>query len=109
MSSELSDVAKMRGVLFAVFVGQFILIFFAALTSLYFGFGHFTESQRTVLFSSLIMEIVAAVIGLFYALFGLRNAGNQVPRKIRLIFERIRDVKQFVLRQAICSPRLTNG
>ncbi len=77
----------MRMVIFWVFIALFVIVVCATLGLIFFGFGSPTAEERSLLFNVFIGEVGAAVIALFYSLFGLRkdvapNEGEQIKNEV---------------------------
>lgn len=64
----------MKKTLFYIFTGAFVIILVLTIASVFFGFGQPTESERSRLFYTFIIETGAAVAALFYFTFGLRKS-----------------------------------
>lgn len=63
----------MRLVMFWVFISLFVIVVLATLLLIFFGVGSPTAEERALLFKIFIVEVGAAVVALFYSLFGLRQ------------------------------------
>lgn len=63
----------MRLVMFWVFISLFVIVVLATLSLIFFGLGSPTPEERSLLFKVFIGEVGAAVVALFYSLFGLRK------------------------------------
>jgi len=76
---------KMRWILFWIFIGFYVIITTLTILALFFGLGSLTEEYKRTLFTTFIIETGVGVVALFYALFGLKRAGDttvQKPAKI---------------------------
>jgi hypothetical protein len=93
-----------RSVLFYVFVVLFVVIVAATLLTIFFGFGHLTPVERNVLFSAFVVEIGAAVVALFYVVFGLRRDAEDA--KIRLKHD---DIRALIGKDAVLTPIESSG
>lgn len=108
MSFPLRQETLMRWILFAVFLIVFVAVVTGTLGALFFGFGHLTEYERDVLFTSFIVEIGAAVVALFYSIFGLRRS-KKAPTRLRLDLDEFSDVQTLIGRTAVLSPSKADG
>jgi len=72
----------MRWILFWIFLVAFIIIFLATTATVFLGFGQCTQDERSLLFKTFIIEIGIAVAALFYALFGLKRAGDGALERV---------------------------
>ena len=98
----------MRWILFWVFLSLFIAVVIGTLGALFFGFGHLTDSERDVLFKVFIVEIGAAIIALFYSIFGLKRPGAEATR-LRLDSGKFSDVQRLIGKAAVLSPSRADG
>ena len=71
----------MRWILFWVFIGLFCIIVIATLSAVFLGIGSPSEIERGLLLKIFIGEIGAAVIALFYSIFGLKRDKDTVDEK----------------------------
>lgn len=74
---NMSQITKMRWVLFWVFVTAFIIIVLSTLSMIFFGFGQATPEERSLLFKVFIGEIGVSIVALFYSLFGLKPKAEE--------------------------------
>lgn len=74
MNLESKQYHLMRWILFWIFVALFLLIVVCTVLVVFFGIGSPNEEERSLLFKWFLGEIGAAVIALFYAIFGIRQA-----------------------------------
>ncbi len=65
---------KMRWIMFLVFLILFVSATVCTLSAVFFQIGSPTDDERTLLLRVFVIEIAAAVIALFYSLFGLSRA-----------------------------------
>jgi hypothetical protein len=94
-----------RAILFTVFVVLFVLIVAGTLATIFLGYGKLTPTERNVLFGSFVVEIGAAIVALFYFLFGMNRSGDRGGR-IRLQYE---DVKALIGKEASVTPYQSSG
>lgn len=67
------DSSAMKKTLFYGSTGAFAIVFVLTIASVFWGFGKPTETERSQLFYSFIIEIGVAVAALFYVTFDLRK------------------------------------
>lgn len=102
-----------RWILFFLFVSAFIFITVFTIGALFFDLGTLSEAFEEKLFYALIIEVVGAIVLLFWSAFGLREKGEAVPdinnKTIWLDFDETIDISQLVDKKAIISPRSETG
>lgn len=75
---------KMRWILFWIFIGFYVVITILTILALFFGLGNLTEGYKNTLFTTFIIETGVGVIALFYALFGLKKAGEKETPEVHV-------------------------
>jgi hypothetical protein len=73
---------KMRWILFIVFLVLFVVATVCTLSAVFFHIGSPTPNERTLLLNAFVIEIGAAVIALFYGLFGLSRGKKAESQKV---------------------------
>ena len=97
------DQKEMMGwILFWVFVGFFVLIVAGTLIAVFLGGGKLQGNERTTLFTAFLVEIGAAVVALFYSVFGLKTRAD-AQSKVRLTVAAGGDVQQLLHKTAMLS------
>lgn len=99
----------MRWILFWVFVLLFVIVVLGTLGAMFFGFGHLTDSERSTLFKFFIVEIAAAIVALFYSIFGLKNKSKAGETRVRLNLGRYADVRKLTGSIATLAPSQVDG
>lgn len=99
---------KQLSILFYVFISLFILLTCLTIWGVFFGLEHLEKNYKDTLFTALLMEIVGAVILLFKLGFGIKSGGRS-DKKIWVDFDEETDVKQFIGKDVIVSPRTEKG
>ena len=97
---------RMRWILFGIFVVLFVIIVLGTLGAVFLGFGDLSDTERSTLFKAFLVEIGAAVLALFYSLFGLKRKGETEGR-VRLTHhekEKMADLRKLVNKTATLSP-----
>jgi hypothetical protein len=73
----MDDVKIFRSTLFWIISIFFTIILVLTILNLFFGIGKLNPEYQSKLFYAFLVEIAAAVFALFYALFGLKKAGEK--------------------------------
>lgn len=102
-----------RWILFFLFVSAFIFITVFTIGALFFDLGTIAETYKEKLFYALIVEVVGAIILLFWSAFGLREKerldSDDTNKTIWLDFDAAIDISELIDRKAIISPRSETG
>ena len=100
---------RMRWILFLVFVALFVVIVLGTLAAVFLDFGNLKEQHRNILFNVFLVEVGAAVIALFYSIFGLKRKDEVRERKVRLNLGELQDIRKLVGKTALLAPSQING
>ena len=100
--------ALMRWILFGVFLSIFVMAVAGTLGALFFGFGHLTDRERDVLFTTFIVEVGAAIGVLFYSIFKLTRT-SAGPARVRLSLGEFSDVRTLTGKTATLAPSKADG
>lgn len=82
MNPESKQYHWMRWILFWIFVVLFLVIVVCTVLAVFFGIGSPSEAEKSLLFKGFLGEIGAAVVALFYAIFGIRRGQSQSRRSL---------------------------
>lgn len=99
---------KQKWILFYMFIGIFLIITGLTIWGVFFKLEYLEEQYKNKLFYALILEISAAVILLFKTGFGL-GGDNSVAKKIWIDFDEGNDIKKYIGKDVIISPRGDDG
>ena len=115
MAHKKDQESLMRWVLFWVFVGLFVVIVIGTLLAVFLGVGKLLASERDTLFRVFLLEVGAAVVALFYSIFGIKQKHTGEPSKVRLNIgetpdvQQLADVKRLVGKTAMLSLSKADG
>lgn len=104
MKASFQQEERMRWVLFWVFVSFFIMITLGTLGALFFELGSLDKDKLDILVYAFPIEIGAAIIALFYFVFGIERKNYSKERKVRLNLGEFSDVTNLVGKNASLSP-----
>ena len=99
----------MRWILFWVFVSLFIVVVVVTLMAAFLGLGSLRSDQVDLLVKAFILEIGAAVVALFYSIFGLRQNKGGEQSRVRLTLGKGTDMRQLVGKTATLSLSTASG
>ena len=92
----------MRWILFWVFTALFVVIVTGTLLAVFLGWGKLQGDERAYLFKVFLLEIGAAVVALFYSIFGLKQSRAGERSRVRLGLG-VGDTRKLVGKTAVLS------